>query len=343
MALRGDDRHLLDYFIDEVLVGLTPEQHDLLMRCSVLERLSGPLCDAVLGRDGSGAVLARAGGRRASSSWRSTRSASGTAATSCSATSSERQLDAADPTARRVLLTRAAEWFLGARPARRGRPAPDRRPATTPRRRSCSWRTSVWFVDARRQRRRVPARQRHRPAVVRADPLLCVDLAWASAWGGGRPDQVARVAGRGRAAAHPGHPGAGGLAQRRGRQRRSSARPPSRRGPAASRARWPTRGARSSWRSTRRSGVTRSSGSRWAGCCSARDGPRRRRRCCPRRGQLPPIPLTSPVIRMQTAGALVGGAAADRRARTGAAAVPGVRGRGRRAGTRPGATPPRRR
>ncbi len=28
------------------------------------------------------------------------------------------------------------------------------------------------------------------PDVVRADPLLCVDLAWAAAWGGGRPDKV---------------------------------------------------------------------------------------------------------------------------------------------------------
>jgi LuxR family maltose regulon positive regulatory protein len=46
--LRGDGRHLLDYFTSEVLPGLGRRQRELLVRCSVLERLSGPLCDAVL-------------------------------------------------------------------------------------------------------------------------------------------------------------------------------------------------------------------------------------------------------------------------------------------------------
>ena len=56
--LRGDDRHLLDYFETEILDHLTPAHRDLLVQTSVLDRLSGPLCDAVLERDGSVRVLA---------------------------------------------------------------------------------------------------------------------------------------------------------------------------------------------------------------------------------------------------------------------------------------------
>ena len=56
-AIRGDDRHLLDYFGAEVLSRATDQQRQLLVRCSVLERLCGPLCDAVLGRTDSAAVL----------------------------------------------------------------------------------------------------------------------------------------------------------------------------------------------------------------------------------------------------------------------------------------------
>jgi LuxR family maltose regulon positive regulatory protein len=46
--LRGDRRHILDYFAAEVLPMLGPRERELLVRCSVLERLSAPLCDAVL-------------------------------------------------------------------------------------------------------------------------------------------------------------------------------------------------------------------------------------------------------------------------------------------------------
>jgi LuxR family maltose regulon positive regulatory protein len=55
--LRGDDRHVLDYFGAEIIPGLTDQERDLLVRCSVLERLSGPLCDAVLQVQGSATVL----------------------------------------------------------------------------------------------------------------------------------------------------------------------------------------------------------------------------------------------------------------------------------------------
>ena len=53
----GDDRLLADYVRDEVLSPLDSEQHAFLEQTSVLDELSGPLCDAVLRRHGSGAVL----------------------------------------------------------------------------------------------------------------------------------------------------------------------------------------------------------------------------------------------------------------------------------------------
>ncbi|GLZ48296.1 helix-turn-helix transcriptional regulator [Actinomycetospora sp. NBRC 106375] len=54
----GDDRHVVDYLAEEVLGRLPDDVRDFLLETSVLERLSGPLCDAVTGRDGSRATLA---------------------------------------------------------------------------------------------------------------------------------------------------------------------------------------------------------------------------------------------------------------------------------------------
>ena len=56
--IRGDDRHILDFFAAEVIDRLTPDQRQLLIETSVLERLSGPLCDAVLGRTQTADTLA---------------------------------------------------------------------------------------------------------------------------------------------------------------------------------------------------------------------------------------------------------------------------------------------
>jgi LuxR family transcriptional regulator, maltose regulon positive regulatory protein len=53
----GTDRHVLDYLGSEVLAGLAPEAQRFLVQSSVLQRLSGPLCDAVLERHGSGRLL----------------------------------------------------------------------------------------------------------------------------------------------------------------------------------------------------------------------------------------------------------------------------------------------
>ncbi len=56
-AFHGDDRKIVDYLAAEVLDGLPSELRSLLLRTSVLDRLSGPLCDAVTGAGGSQRLL----------------------------------------------------------------------------------------------------------------------------------------------------------------------------------------------------------------------------------------------------------------------------------------------
>jgi LuxR family maltose regulon positive regulatory protein len=58
LAFTGDDRFLADYLHAELLAHLPAELRAFLTRTAVLERLSGPLCDAVLDTTGSAAVLA---------------------------------------------------------------------------------------------------------------------------------------------------------------------------------------------------------------------------------------------------------------------------------------------
>ena len=48
---------MADYLVAEVLERQPPELRGFLLRTSVLERLSGPLCDAVLETQGSAALL----------------------------------------------------------------------------------------------------------------------------------------------------------------------------------------------------------------------------------------------------------------------------------------------
>jgi LuxR family transcriptional regulator, maltose regulon positive regulatory protein len=55
--LSGGDRPIADYLRSEVLDRLAEEQIVLLTRTSILDHLNGPLCDAVVGRRGSGAIL----------------------------------------------------------------------------------------------------------------------------------------------------------------------------------------------------------------------------------------------------------------------------------------------
>jgi LuxR family maltose regulon positive regulatory protein len=54
----GDDYYLADYIEAECMSELSPELHEFLRRTSVLEKLWGPLCDAVLERNDSAVALA---------------------------------------------------------------------------------------------------------------------------------------------------------------------------------------------------------------------------------------------------------------------------------------------
>jgi LuxR family maltose regulon positive regulatory protein len=53
----GEDRLLTDYLRTDVLAGVPAERLDFLRRTAILDRLSGPLCDAMLETTGSAAVL----------------------------------------------------------------------------------------------------------------------------------------------------------------------------------------------------------------------------------------------------------------------------------------------
>ncbi|HEY7076274.1 MAG TPA: LuxR C-terminal-related transcriptional regulator, partial [Solirubrobacteraceae bacterium] len=53
----GSNRNVADYLVEDVLAPLPARLRAFLVHTSVLERLSPPLCDALLGRDDSGAVL----------------------------------------------------------------------------------------------------------------------------------------------------------------------------------------------------------------------------------------------------------------------------------------------
>jgi LuxR family maltose regulon positive regulatory protein len=110
-TIRGDSRHILEYFVAEVLDRLAPRHRDLLVRASVLEQLTGSLCDAVLERSGCAADL------------RSLDRAEVFVASvdrdhpwyRCHRLFREalrRELDATDPDLAPRLLRRAAEWFL---------------------------------------------------------------------------------------------------------------------------------------------------------------------------------------------------------------------------------------
>jgi LuxR family maltose regulon positive regulatory protein len=53
----GGSRHVVNFLVDEVLEAHDPATQSLMLRASVLERLCGSLCDAVLGQKGSDGLL----------------------------------------------------------------------------------------------------------------------------------------------------------------------------------------------------------------------------------------------------------------------------------------------
>ena len=54
----GNDKYIVDYLVDEVLAHQTPKVRQFLLQSAVLDRLTGPLCDAVTGGDDGHDVLA---------------------------------------------------------------------------------------------------------------------------------------------------------------------------------------------------------------------------------------------------------------------------------------------
>jgi ATP/maltotriose-dependent transcriptional regulator MalT len=53
----GDDRYIVDYLVEEVLQRQPEQVRSFLLETSILDRLSGPLCNAVTGQDGGKARL----------------------------------------------------------------------------------------------------------------------------------------------------------------------------------------------------------------------------------------------------------------------------------------------
>jgi LuxR family maltose regulon positive regulatory protein len=53
----GDHRYIVDYLVEEVLQRQPERVSDFLLQTSILDRLSGPLCDAVTGQEGGSARL----------------------------------------------------------------------------------------------------------------------------------------------------------------------------------------------------------------------------------------------------------------------------------------------
>lgn len=56
-SFAGDDRYILDYLAGEVLQHQPEHVRRFLLQTSILDRLSGPLCDAVTGRDDGASLL----------------------------------------------------------------------------------------------------------------------------------------------------------------------------------------------------------------------------------------------------------------------------------------------
>jgi LuxR family transcriptional regulator, maltose regulon positive regulatory protein len=56
-AFSGDNRYIADYLVEEVLQRQHPAVRTFLLQTAILDRLSGPLCDAVTGGEGGSALL----------------------------------------------------------------------------------------------------------------------------------------------------------------------------------------------------------------------------------------------------------------------------------------------
>ena len=57
----GDDRYIIDYLVDEVLAQRPQGTKEFLLQTSILNRMTGSLCDAVTGQGGGRQVLQKVG------------------------------------------------------------------------------------------------------------------------------------------------------------------------------------------------------------------------------------------------------------------------------------------
>ena len=55
--LKGDNRYIMDYLMEEVLKIQTDDIKEFLLQTSILEQMSAPLCNAVLKRNDSQVIL----------------------------------------------------------------------------------------------------------------------------------------------------------------------------------------------------------------------------------------------------------------------------------------------
>ena len=123
----GDDRYIVDYLVEEVLQRQPERVRRFLLQTSILDRLSGPLCDAVTGRTAERPCWRR--WSEATCSWfRSTTAAGGTAITISLPTCFVRACWTSSPIMWPTLHRRASAWYEQQRRAVRGDPPRPRRP-----------------------------------------------------------------------------------------------------------------------------------------------------------------------------------------------------------------------
>ena len=63
-AFAGDNRYIVDYLVEEVLQRQPERVRSFLLQTSILDRLSGPLCDAVTGQEDGSARVGGPGARQ---------------------------------------------------------------------------------------------------------------------------------------------------------------------------------------------------------------------------------------------------------------------------------------
>ena len=107
----GNDRYIVDYLVEEVLEQQPEPVRDFLLQSAVLDRLTGPLCDAVTGRDDGTPDAHDPGARQPVPRRLWTTGGSGTAITISSPTCCGRACSASSRTQVPLLHQRASQWY----------------------------------------------------------------------------------------------------------------------------------------------------------------------------------------------------------------------------------------